>query len=87
MYIMRRQDDILTIGKIGKETLGEDISTLYETIFGYDEGDTSLAKIIKKKKRDGWKNDAIVQELTSSESVLSVNTRMLINRIMNYEEN
>lgn len=87
VYIMRRQEKILTIGKIGKETLGEDISTLYESIFGYDEGDTSLAKIIKKKKRDGCKNDDIVQELTSSESVLSVNTRMLINRIMNYEEN
>lgn len=87
VYIMRRNDDILTLGKIGIETLGEDISTLYEEIFGYDEGDTSLAAIIKEKKHDGKTTDAIVQSLSSDTLGLSVNTRMLINRIMNYEEN
>ena len=87
VYIMRRQDDVLTLGKIGIETLGEDISTLYEEIFGYDEGNTFLAKIIQDKKKNGKNKEAVVRSLSSSTSGLSVNTRMLINRIMCYEEN
>lgn len=84
---MRRQDNVLTLGKIGIETLGEDISTLYEEIFGYDEGDTFLAKIIQEKKKHGKNKEAVVQSLSSGTAGLSVNTRMLINRIMCYEEN
>lgn len=86
VYLMRRQGDDLSLGKIGIETLGEDISTLYEEIFGYSEDVTSLAKMIKKYKKEGKTYKEIVKEIRTGPKSLSLNARMLIKQILDDEE-
>lgn len=81
VYLMRRHGDNLTLGKIGFETLGEDISTLYDEIFGYAEDATSLAKNIRQLKSEGKNYKDIVRILKSGSNSLSLNTRMLIKQI------
>lgn len=85
--MMRRFDNDLELGKIGFETLGEDISTLCNEIFGYEEFSTSLAKTIKKMKNEGKSYKDIVRILKSDSKRLSLSTRMLIKQIMDYEKN
>lgn len=87
VYMMRRFDNDLELGKIGFETLGEDISTLCNEIFGYEEFSTSLAKTIKKMKNEGKSYKDIVRILKSDSKRLSLSTRMLIKQIMDYEKN
>lgn len=86
VYLMRRINNIPEMGKIGLETLGEDISILYNEIFGYDDDLTYLSSIILKKKAKGEKYNDIVSHLTTGENKLSLNIRFLVKRIMDYEE-
>lgn len=86
VYLMRRINNIAEMGKIGIETLGEDISILYNEIFGYDDDLTYLSSIILKKKARGEKYNDIISHLTTGENKLSLNIRFLVKRIMDYEE-
>lgn len=85
VYIMRRQEDDLELGKIGFETLGEDISILYEEIFGYKEESTSLARFIKQLTREGRLYKDIVR-IVGKGTKLSLNTRFLIKQIVDNEK-
>ena len=86
VFLMRRYGDDLELGKIGIETLGEDISLLYNEIFGYEEQATSLAKIIKQLKKEGKTYKDIVRILNTDSKRLSLCTRMLIKQIVDYEK-
>lgn len=86
VYLMRRNGVDLELGKIGIETLGEDISVLYNEIFGYEESTTSLAKIIRDLKRKGKSYKDIVYLLRDDAHKLSLSTKMLIKQIVDYEK-
>lgn len=83
---MRRKGNDLELGKIGIETLGEDISFLYNEIFGYEEQSTSLAKTIRHLKEKGKTYKDIVRILNTDSKRLSLCTRMLIKQIVDYEK-
>lgn len=86
VYLMRRTGDDLELGKIGIETLGEDISVLYNEIFGYEENATSLAKTVRELKRNGKSYKDIVCLLRGGSHKLSFSTKMLIKQIVDYEK-
>lgn len=85
VYLMRRNDNIPEIGKIGIETLGEDISILYNKVFGYDDNETFLKQVVVRMKANGKSYKDIVRTLTDSDK-LSLNTRFIVKQIMDYEE-
>ena len=86
VYLMRRTGYDLELGKIGIETLGEDISVLYNEIFGYEENATSLAKTVRELKRNGKSYKDIVCLLRGGSHKLSFSTKMLIKQIVDYEK-
>ena len=86
VFLMRRKGNDLELGKIGIETLGEDISFLYNEIFGYEEQSTSLAKTIRHLKEKGKTYKDIVRILNIDSKRLSLCTRMLIKQIVDYEK-
>lgn len=85
VYLMRRDDKALMLGKIGFETLGEDISVLYDEIFGYEEDTTYLGKKIVKLKAKGNNYRDIVRYFKENTQNLSLNARMLIKQIVDNE--
>lgn len=85
VYLMRRDDKALMLGKIGFETLGEDISVLYDEIFGYEEDTTYLGKKIAKLKAKGNNYRDIVRYFKENTQNLSLNARMLIKQIVDNE--
>lgn len=86
VFLMRRYGDDLELGKIGIETLGEDITFLYNEIFGYEEQETALAKNIRQLKKEGKTYKDIVRILNTGSKRLSLSTRMLIKQIVDYEK-
>ena len=86
VYMMRRFGNELELGKIGIETLGEDISTLYDEIFGYDENTTSLAKNIRQLKKSGKTYKDIICIIKNDSHRISLSTRILIKQIVDYEK-
>lgn len=86
VYLMRRNNKNLVLGKLGIETLGEDVSILYDEIFGYEENTTSLARYIRQLKKKNKSYKEIVGILKKNSTKISLNTRMLIKQITDYEE-
>ena len=47
VYVMQKmQEDIPQIAPVAFETLGEDVSTLYRNLFGYDEKSSYFKKMV-----------------------------------------
>lgn len=88
VLLMRRfKDDTAEIGKIQIETLGEDISILYDKIFGYDDLNTNLAKIVKKMIESGTTQyKDIIRKLKSEDKPLSLNTKFIVKQITDNEK-
>ena len=86
VFLMRRFGNDLELGKIGIETLGEDITFLYNEIFGYEEQTTSLAKTIRQMKKEGKSYKDIIHILNTDSKRLSLSTRMLVKQIVDYEK-
>lgn len=86
VYLMRRTDNIPEIGKIGIETLGENISILYDEIFGYDDSATYLSKVITQMKADGKSYKEIIQRIKSDENKLNLNARFIVKQLTGYEK-
>lgn len=86
VYLMRRINDIPEIGKIGIETLGEDISILYNEIFGYDDETTYFTRVVKQLKSAGADYKNIINKLTINGHKLSINARFTIKRYIDYEK-
>lgn len=86
VYLMRRNEDQLELGKIGIETLGEDISVLYGEIFGYEDNSTSLAYTIRNMKKKNRSYREIVNLLQNDSQKLSLSAKMMIKQIVDYEK-
>lgn len=87
VFMMRRLNDVVEIGKINIETLGEDISILYDKIFGYDDSNTYLSKTVRKMVADGNSDyKEVVRKLNNDGKPLSLNARFMVKQIVDDEK-
>lgn len=90
VYMMvRSKDNVPTIGKVGFNTFGEDLTTLYENIFGCDERDSYFYKTIKEIV-DGIKQPSykkVVKKLKRDNVGLTLNGCMVVRDYFENQEN
>lgn len=86
VYLMRRIGNIPEVGKIGIETLGENISILYDEIFGYDDNKTYLNRVITRMKSQGKNYKEIIRLIKSDENKLNLNARFIVKHLVGYEK-
>lgn len=90
VYMMvRSKYNVPTIGKVGFNTFGEDLTTLYENIFGCDERDSYFYKTIKemvgKIEQPSYKK--VVEELKRDNVGLTLNGSMVVRDYFENQEN
>lgn len=81
---VRSNENVPLISRVAYDTFGEDISTLYNRIFGYDESMSLFTKIVETKAR---KNRRLtvkdIEDELSSELPMNLNARLRIFDILN----
>lgn len=82
VYLISRNDNIMNIGSLPGQTFGEDISKLYQDIFGYDEGKSLFTRTVKRMINANLSFEEIVKNLSETED-LSMNAMMTINSLIN----
>jgi len=85
--MQRTQDDIAHIGLVPFRTFGQDLTTLYENVFGYQEQKTFFYRVIKEmtsKRRASY--NRIVERLEDNGVRLDSNSRRIIKEIFEEEE-
>lgn len=79
VYLMQRMDDgAFSMSSLPYETFGENISSLYSKIFGYDETNSLFTKAVRKFAEKGMSFEEI-SHVMSDGNVLSLNASMIIN--------
>lgn len=88
VYLMQRtQDDIAHIGLVPFRTFGQDLTTLYENVFGYQEQKTFFYRVIKEmsyKRRATYQR--VVEKLEDDGVRLDSNSRSIIKEIFEEQE-
>ena len=88
VYLMQRtQDDIAHIGLVPFRTFGQDLTMLYENVFGYQEQKTFFYRVIKEmttKRRASY--NKIVEKLENNGVRLDSNSRRIIKEIFEEKE-
>lgn len=83
VYLMQRtNDDIVHIGLVPFRTFGQDLTTLYENVFGYEEKRTFYYGVIRsmaKNYRASYKR--VVEQLEADGVRLDINSRSIIKEI------
>lgn len=83
VYLMQRtNDDIVHIGLVPFRTFGQDLTTLYENVFGYEEKRTFYYGVIRsmaKNHRASYKR--VVEQLEADGVRLDINSRSIIKEI------
>lgn len=88
VYLMQRtQDDIAHIGLVPFRTFGQDLTTLYENVFGYQEQKTFFYRVIKEMSYK-WRAtyQRVVEKLEDDGVRLDSNSRSIIKEIFEEEE-
>ena len=83
VYLMQRtNDDIVHIGLVPFRTFGQDLTTLYENVFGYEEKRTFYYGVIRsmaKNHRASYKR--VVEQLEADGVRLDINSRSITKEI------
>ena len=79
VYLMQRmKDGAFSMSQLPFETFGENIASLYRTIFGYDERASLFTKTVKRMVDEGKTFEGI-EKIISDNNVLGLNASMIIN--------
>lgn len=88
VYLLRKlSDNIPIINSLDIETLGEDISILYQTIFNYDESKSTFRLYIKRLIEDGYNYEDIIKELSRNGIILNINSKFIIRNLIAHSKN
>lgn len=83
VFLMQRsEDDMVHIGKVPFRTFGQDLTTLYENVFGYQESRTFYYKVVRElagKRRATYSR--VVAQLEDRGVKLDANSRSIIKEI------
>lgn len=82
VYLMERKEEVIPfITKVKFPTFGEDVTSLYREIFGYDEQKSYYTELIRRFKRNG-KNYDDITNIIKQDCELSMNARLIIRDIL-----
>ncbi|MEO8240582.1 MAG: AAA family ATPase [Flavobacterium sp.] len=82
VYVIEREGNFATIRKPGKETFGENLSTIIEEIFGNREIPKQFKIILSDLIKKGMSYDGIIKEIESDNVPVSLNTRLYLKSII-----
>ena len=85
VYIMERDETVLSVRKPISETFGENLTVLTEDIFGNNIVPNQYKKILNRLVASGKSYDEIVSIISSENIPLSLNTRIYLKSIINEE--
>jgi len=85
VYIMERDDTVLSIRKPIFETFGENLTVITEDIFGNIDIPNQYKTILNRLVQSGKSYDEIVTLISSEKIPLSLNTRIYLKSILNEE--
>jgi len=85
VYIMEREESIISLRKPISETFGENLTVITEDIFGNNIIPNQYKKILKSLVESGKSYDEIVSLISSDNIPLSLNTRVYLKSIINEE--
>lgn len=79
VYTFERNEDTLSVAKIGIECFGEDVSVLSDVVFKNLADNKKYEQFIEEvAKRNGYDYDAIVNEIKGKRNQLGMGVRLLI---------
>lgn len=78
VYVIEREDKIVSVRRIGFESFGENLTTLTDEVFGNKDVPKQYRKIIRRLIKEGKGYQEIVSLLEFDEVPLSLNTRIYI---------
>lgn len=81
VYIMvRSKDNVPTIGTVAFDTFGEDLSLLYQNIFGCDERDSYFYNVVKEQAEKLRRNsyEEVMRNFKKADVNLPLNGRMVV---------
>jgi ABC-type multidrug transport system ATPase subunit len=85
VYIMERDESVLSIRKPISETFGENLTVITEDIFGNNNILNQYKKILNQLVESGKSYDEIISIISSENIPLSLNTRIYLKSIINEE--
>ena len=86
VYLMQQMEGgIPCVSTVQFDTFGEDVTTLYRKIFGYDESNSYFRNLIKKGIKKEKSFDKVVSKL-EKHMKLSLNARLTIRDIFNEQQ-
>lgn len=85
VYVVEREGNYASIRKPGKETFGENLSTIIEEIFGNREIPKQFKIILSDLIKKGMSYEDIIKEIESDNVPVSLNTRLYLKSII-YEK-
>jgi ABC-type multidrug transport system ATPase subunit len=85
VYIMQRDESVLSIRRPFSETFGENLTVITDDIFGNSKVPNQYKKILDKLVKSGKSYDDIVSLISSENIPLSLNTRIYLKSIIDEE--
>ncbi|RCW92418.1 AbiJ-related protein [Winogradskyella arenosi] len=82
VYIMEREEAVLSVRKPFSETFGENLTVITEDIFGNNSIPNQYKKILNRLVESGKSYDEIVSLIASDNIPLSLNTRIYLKSII-----
>lgn len=82
VYVMERNSDYPSIKNIGKESFGENLTTLTEEIFGNNLVEKSYKNKIQRLIENGYDYDKILQLIENQDFPISLNMSMYITNLI-----
>ncbi|WP_294216428.1 AAA family ATPase [uncultured Chryseobacterium sp.] len=82
VYVIEREGNYATIRKPGRETFGENLSTIIEDIFGNREIPKQFKIILSDLIKQGMSYEDIIKEIESDNVPVSLNTRLFLKSII-----
>lgn len=78
VYVIDREEDSVSVRRIGLESFGENLTTLTDEVFGNKDIPKQYRKIIQQLKLEGKSYEQIISLLQFDDVPLSLNTRIYI---------
>ena len=85
VFVFDREDDVLSIRKIGLESFGANLSDITEEVFGTNEIPKHYHSTIRRLKNDGMTSDEIVETIQSDNVPVSLSLRLFIRSLYQQE--
>lgn len=87
VYILTRDDTMLSVAKIPIECFGEDIATLNDVIFGNRDQEKRFEEFIDRFVRNGKSYTDILKMIETDHIPLGLNAKLMIKRLLQRYEN